>query len=150
MAQRWLLAINIRMACGAEVILIQNKVDFDKDVLRVIWNGRNIGKSHFVVVVAEGAGSALEIATRIQDLTGIDSRATVLGHLQRGGSPTLRDRLMASNMGIKAIECINSGRYNRVISYQDGNICDFDIEEALGMTKTITENMINNAHMIAM
>ena len=145
------LALNVGTACGAEVILVpEQTINFDRDVIRVILRGRNLGKTHFVVVVAEGAGDAIEIASRIQDLTGIESRATVLGHLQRGGSPTLQDRLMASNMGTRAVECLNSGLYNQLITYQSGHIDEVDIDTGLEMKKTITREMIENAHIIAM
>jgi 6-phosphofructokinase 1 len=144
------IALNVGISCGAEVILIPEKpYDFNQDVVRRLLECRNVGKYHYVVVVAEGAGDAIEIATRIEEKTGIESRATVLGHMQRGGSPTLRDRLMASLMGAKAIDCLNQGRVNRVIAHKDGLIQDIDIDEALDTKKSIDDEEINNAWIIA-
>ena len=132
------IALNVGIATGAEVVLIPEKpFDFNRDVLKAVLDGRNRGKHHFIVVVAEGAAKADEIAHQIETLTGIEARATILGHLQRGGSPTLRDRQMASLMGLHAVECLRDCRYNRVIAYKDGKIVDIDIEEALNMKKTI-------------
>ena len=135
---------------GAEVILIPEvPFDFDKDVLRVILDGRNKGKRHYIVIVAEGAGSAADIATRIEKNTGIESRPTILGHLQRGGSPTLRDRTTASLMGVRAIDCLLQKRYNRIIVEKDGKITDIDLEEGLAMKKTIPEIEIDNAKRLS-
>jgi 6-phosphofructokinase 1 len=134
------IALNVGIATGAEVVLIpEQPFDFEKDVVRVILEGRNNGKHHYIVIVAEGAGQATDLAERIEESTGIESRPTTLGHLQRGGSPTLRDRVMASLMGVCAVECITKGRLNRLISFVDGKITDIDIEEGLKMTKTISE-----------
>ena len=140
---------NLLLICvfhfGAESILIPEvPYDFNKDVLRVILDGRNTGKKHYIVIVAEGVGHAEEIAKQIEEATGIEARPTILGHLQRGGSPTLRDRTMASLMGIKAIDCLVEKRFNRLIVQQHGEISDVDIEEGLAMTKTITPDIIEN------
>ena len=140
------IALNVGIATGAEVILIPEvPFDFDKDVLRVILDGRNKGKRHYIVIVAEGAGNATDIAQRIEKQTGIESRPTILGHLQRGGSPTLRDRTTASLMGVRAIDCLLQKRYNRIIVEKDGKITDIDLEEGLAMKKTIPEIEIENA-----
>ena len=96
-----------------------------------------MGKHHFIVVLAEGAGSAVEMAKTIEEITEIETRATVLGYVQRGGSPSAFDRMIASLMGIKAVECIVQGRFNRVITNREGRIQDMDLEEGLSMTKTI-------------
>jgi len=144
------IALNVGIATGAEVVLIpEQQYDFSKDVLRVILDGRNAGKHHYIVIVAEGAGKAMDIAQRIEEATGIEARATILGHLQRGGSPTLRDRTMASLMGIHAIECINAGRLNRLIISKDGKITDVDIEEGLKMTKSISEEELARAKSLS-
>ncbi len=144
------IALNVGISCGAEVILIPEQAyDFNQDVVRRLLECRNAGKNHYVVVVAEGAGDANEIAREIQDKTGIESRSTILGHMQRGGSPTLRDRQAASLMGAKAIDCIVNDNYNRLIAYRDGRITDLDIDEALEMKKSIDEEQINNAKIIA-
>ena len=140
------IALNVGIATGAESILIPEvPYDFNRDVLRVILDGRNEGKKHYIVIVAEGVGHAEDIAKQIEDATGIEARPTILGHLQRGGSPTLRDRTMASLMGIRAIDCLKEKRYNRLVVRQHGEITDVDIEEGLEMTKTITEDFIKNA-----
>jgi 6-phosphofructokinase 1 len=140
------IALNVGIATGAESILIPEvPYDFNRDVLRVILDGRNEGKKHYIVIVAEGVCHADDIAKQIEEATGIEARPTILGHLQRGGSPTLRDRTMASLMGIRAIDCLKEKRYNRLIVRQHGEIGDVDIEEGLAMTKTITEDLIKNA-----
>ena len=132
------IALGVGVSCGAEVILIPEvKYDLDKDVYRVILEGRNIGKHHYIVVVAEGAGSAIELAKKIEDFTGIETRPTVLGYLQRGGSPTVRDRVTASLMGIKAIECLSKGKTGRLIVVKDGRIKDIDIAKGIAEKKTI-------------
>lgn len=133
------IALNVGIACGAEVVMIPEvKADFEQDVLKILLLGRNRGKSHYIVIVAEGTGDAAEIAHKIEAVTGIEARATILGHLQRGGSPSVRDRQMASMMGLHAIECIRDGRLNRIIAFRAGEIVDLDIEEALCMTRTIS------------
>ena len=144
------IALNVGIATGAEAILIPEvPYDLNKDVLRIILDGRNRGKKHYIVVVAEGAGSATEIAKQIEDATGIESRPTILGHLQRGGSPTLRDRTTASLMGIHAIDCLLEKRYNRLVVEKNGVITDVDIEQGLEMTKTIPEKDILNAKRLS-
>ena len=130
------------------VLIPEQTYDFDKDVVKIILDGRNSGKRHYIVIVAEGAGTAIDIAKRIEAATGIESRATILGHLQRGGSPSLRDRTMASLMGVHAVECINEGRLNRLVIYKDGKITDVDIEEGLKMTKTISTEELERARML--
>jgi 6-phosphofructokinase 1 len=145
------LALNVAVAGGAEVVLIPEiKYDFQQDVIKVLLDGRNRGKKHYIVVVAEGTGDAMEIAQKVESITGIESRATILGHLQRGGSPSVRDRQMASMMGLKAIECIRDNRLDRIIAYRDGQIVDIDIDEALAMTKTISLEDLERAKILAM
>jgi 6-phosphofructokinase 1 len=145
------LALNVAIAGGAEVVLIPEiKYDFQQDVIKVLLDGRNRGKRHYIVVVAEGTGDAMEIAQKVESITGIEARATILGHLQRGGSPTVRDRQMASMMGLKAIECIRDLRLNRLIAYREGQIVDIDIDEALAMTKTISAEDLERAKILAM
>ena len=138
------IALNVGIATGAEVVLIpEQQCDFNRDVVRVLLDCRNQKKKHYIVVVAEGAGHATEIAAQIEEMTGIEARPTILGHLQRGGSPTLRDRTMASLMGSRAVQCMTDGRLNRVISYSAGAFTDIDIEEALQMTKTISKAQLD-------
>ncbi len=144
------IALNVGIATGAEVVLIpEQQYDFDKDVVRLILAGRNKGKRHYVVIVAEGAGKAVEVAAQIEEATGIEARPTILGHLQRGGSPTLRDRTMASLMGVHAVECINQGLLNRVIIHRAGEIESLDIEAALKMTKTISQEELAKARVLS-
>ncbi len=145
------IALNVGIATGAEVVLLPEvPFDFDRDVVKVLLEGRNRGKRHYIVVVAEGAGGAVDISQRIESITGIESRPTILGHLQRGGSPTLRDRLMASLMGSRAIDCIREGRLNSVIAYRKGEVIDIPIEEALAMKKTITPEELEKAKRLSM
>jgi 6-phosphofructokinase 1 len=144
------LALNVGIACGAEVIVIPEvELNFERDVIKVILQGRNSGKHHYIVIVAEGAGSASEMAQKIESVAGIEARATILGHLQRGGSPTNRDRTMASMMALQAIECLREGRLNRIIAYKNGSILDLDIEEALKAEKTIDPAEIARAGILS-
>ena len=130
------LALYVGIAVGATAVLIPERpVDFEQDVVEKIRRARLAGSTHYMVVVAEGAGSAFEIAKRIQEEVGIDPRVTVLGHIQRGGSPTARDRETASRMGYAAVMALLRGRGNCVIATQQGAIVDLDLETALQMTK---------------
>ena len=132
------IAMEVGIGCGAECVLIPEvPYDLEQDVCQQLLKGRNMGKHHFIVVVAEGAGSAVEMAKKIEEITEIETRATVLGYVQRGGSPSAYDRMIASLMGIAAVECIAQGKFNRVIVNREGRISDMDIEEGLSMTKTI-------------
>ena len=110
---------------------------FEKDVVERIRESRLAGNTHFMIVVAEGAGSAVEIGKRIQETVGIDPRVTVLGHIQRGGSPTAKDRVMATRMGYEAVRILAEGKTNRVICTKDDQIIDLDIDEGLAMKKTL-------------
>lgn len=144
------IALNVGIATGAEVILIpEQPYDFDRDVIRVILDGRNKGKRHYVVIVAEGVGSATDIAAKIEEVTGVEARPTILGHLQRGGSPTLRDRTMASLMGVHAIECLKTKKLNRLVVLKNGAIDDVDIEEGLNMKKTISAEEIADSKLLS-
>lgn len=143
------IALNVGIATGAECILVPEvPFDFNKDVVRTILDGRNNGKHHYIVIVAEGVGSATDIAARIEEATGVESRPTILGHLQRGGSPTLRDRTTASRMAIQAINCIMEKRLNRIIVEQNAVITDIDIEKGLSMEKSIPEQEISDARRL--
>ena len=131
------LALYVGIAVGATAVLIPERtVDFERDIAEKIRRARLAGTTHFMVVVAEGAGSAVEIGNRIREEIGLDPRVTVLGHIQRGGSPTARDRETASRMGYEAVTVLTAGRGNRVIATQDGRIVDLDMEEALQMKKS--------------
>ena len=130
------LALYVGISVGATAVLIPERpVDFDRDVVEKIRQARLSGTTHYMVVVAEGAGSAVDIGKRIHEELGIDPRVTVLGHIQRGGSPTARDRETASRMGYEAVQSLAEGRGNRIICTQEGKVVDLDMEEALAMTK---------------
>ena len=130
------LALYVGIAVGATAVLIpEREVDFENDVVEKIRRARLAGSTHYMVVVAEGAGSAIDIGQRIHEEVGIDPRVTVLGHIQRGGSPPARDRETASRMGYEAVLSLIEDRGNRIICTHDGRIVDLDMEEALAMTK---------------
>lgn len=145
------IALNVGMSCGAEVILVPEvEMNFDQHVVRRLLECRNQDKYHYIVVVAEGAGDTVEISNRIEAQTGIESRATILGHMQRGGSPTIRDRMVASQMGARAIKSIEDGEFGRVVAERGGQMVTVEIEEALSMTKTISPEEIEVAYNIAL
>ena len=131
------LALYVGISVGATAVLIpERELDFDRDIVEKIRRARLAGTTHYMIVVAEGVASAMDIAKRIHEEVGIDPRVTVLGHIQRGGSPSARDRETASRMGYEAVKVMAEGRGNRIIATQDGRIVDLDMEEALQMTKT--------------
>ena len=130
------LALQTGVAVGATSILVPEvPFDLEKDVVAKMRQTQLSGKKHFIIVVAEGVGKVDQIAKEIEALTGIESRATVLGHVQRGGSPTVMDRVRASQMGHKAVELLSQDIGNRVVCYKNDAIIDCDIYEALAMTK---------------
>lgn len=136
------IALHTAIATGAIATLVPEvPYDFEKDVIARIRMAQTTGKKHFIVVVAEGVGHTQEIAETIQKETGIESRATILGHVQRGGSPTLRDRVVASRMGYHAVELLQNGMGNRVVAMKGEQIVDFDITEALNMPRVFDENL---------
>ena len=131
------LALYVGISVGATAVLIpEREVNFESDIVEKIRQARLAGTTHYMVVVAEGAGSAADIGKRIHDALGLDPRVTVLGHIQRGGSPSARDRETASRMGYKAVMALVSGQGNCIIATQDGRIVDLDMEEALQMKKS--------------
>ena len=136
------IALNVGVAAGAIATLVPEvPFDFEKDVIGRIRMAQKTGKRHYIIVVAEGVGHTQEITELIQKETGIESRATILGHVQRGGSPTLRDRVVASRMGYHAVDLLNQGIGNRVVAMKGENIVDFDITEALDMPRTFDEKL---------
>ncbi|MEG0546895.1 MAG: 6-phosphofructokinase [Oscillospiraceae bacterium] len=144
------LALNAGIAVGATTILIPEvEFDFQKEVIERMQRTQKAGKRHFIIIVAEGVGRVAEMAKQIEEATGVESRATVLGHVQRGGSPTVRDRVVASRMGYHAVDLINKGIGNRVVAMQKDDIVDFDIFEALNMTKSIDLSLYQMAHDIS-
>lgn len=144
------LALEAGIAVGATSIIVPEvEYDIERDVIARIREFQKTGKKHFVVIVAEGVGGTAEIAKKIEAETGVESRATILGHVQRGGSPTARDRIMASQMGSRAVDLLTQGIGNRVVGIRDNKIVDFDIFEALKMTKTIDMKDYELAHEIS-
>lgn len=136
------IALNTGVAVGALTTLVPEiPYDFHRDVLDRIRLAQSTGKRHYIIVVAEGVGNTEELAQRIQRHTGIETRATILGHVQRGGAPTLRDRVVASRMGYHAAELLINGIGNRVVAMKGEQIVDFDITEALNMPRTFDEKM---------
>lgn len=144
------LALEAGIAVGATSIIVPEvEYDIERDVIARIREFQKTGKKHFIVIVAEGVGGTAEIAKKIEAETGVESRATILGHVQRGGSPTARDRIMASQMGSRAVDLLTQGIVNRVVGIRDNKIVDFDIFEALKMTKTINMKDYELAHEIS-
>lgn len=132
------LALYVGLAVGATAVLVpESDQDFDTEVIEKIRNARLNGFTHYMVVVAEGAGSAFEVAERIKEETALEPRVTVLGHIQRGGNPTARDRVTATRMGYRAVDILASGGTNRIVCLRNGAMCDMDIDEALAMQKGI-------------
>ena len=144
------LALHTGIACGATAILVPEiPFDLEKDVVAKISRTQNTGKKNFIVVVAEGVGGTENIARRIQELTGIDTRATILGHVQRGGSPTVRDRVLATQMGYHAVELLGQGIGNRVVGMKADRVVDFDIDEALEMHKPFEDELYKIADIVS-
>lgn len=136
------LALNVAIACGAQAVLVPERpFDFERDIVEKIRLGRINKRSHFIIIQAEGVGNSIDITNRIIEETGIDTRLTILGHIQRGGSPTSQDRVMASRFGEYAVRTLMEGKTNRVVCSIDNSICDIDINEALEMKKDIHEDM---------
>ncbi|MGN0256424.1 MAG: 6-phosphofructokinase [Chordicoccus sp.] len=134
------LALWCGIANGAEDVLLPEKYDYDEQkLIDNIIDSRRRGKKHHIIVNAEGVGHSASMARRIEAATGIETRATILGHMQRGGSPTAKDRVYASIMGCMAVDLLCEGKTKRVVGYRNGQFQDFDIEEALAMTKGIDE-----------
>lgn len=144
------IALEVGIAIGASAILVPEvPYDLKKDVIDVLLKNRETGKKHFIIVVAEGIGGIDGIVKEIEAQTGIETRGTVLGHVQRGGSPTLRDRVVASRMGYRAVELLEEGQSNRVVVMKDNHIVDYDISEALAMKKQFNTKLFNIAHEIS-
>ena len=134
------IALWCGVANGAEDILLPERYDGNEQYLinRIIEN-RKRGKKHHIIINAEGIGHSTSMARRIEAATGIETRATIIGHIQRGGTPTCKDRVYASIMGARAAELLAEGKSNRIVAYKDGKFVDFDIQEALNMKKDIPE-----------
>ena len=134
------IALYCGIANGAEDILLPEKYNYDEQmIVNHIIENRKRGKKHHIIINAEGIGHSTSMAKRIEAATGVETRATILGHMQRGGSPTCKDRVYASTMGAKAVDLLLEGKTNRVVGYRHGEFVDFDIDEALAMQKGIPE-----------
>ena len=134
------IALWCGIANGAEDILLPEKYDYDEQkLISNIIATRKRGKKHHIIINAEGIGHSTSMARRLEAATGVETRATILGHMQRGGSPTCKDRVYASMMGSYAVDLLCAGKTNRVVGYRHGDFQDFDIDEALAMQKSIPE-----------
>ena len=134
------IALWCGIANGAEDVLLPERYDYDEQALvNHIIEGKKKGKQHHIIINAEGIGHSASMAKRIEAATGIETRATILGHMQRGGSPTCKDSVYATTMGALAVDLLCKGASNRVVGYRHGEFVDFDIDEALAMTKGIDE-----------
>ena len=144
------IALQTGIATGATAILVPEiPYNIERDVIQRIINTQKTGKKHFIIVVAEGVGKVAELANYIENRLGIETRATILGHVQRGGSPTLRDRVVASEMGFRAVELLEKNLGNRVVAMKDGKIIDLDINEALDMQRVCDEDLYKIAMTIS-
>ncbi len=142
------IALNIGIACGATAILVPEvEADFE-GVIAKIEKAKALGKNHFIVVVAEGIGHSRELAQKIEAETGIETRETILGHIQRGGNPTVKDRVIPSQMGYHAVKLLEKGIGNRVVALKDSKIIDLDIKEALAMKKSIDMELFEIAEKL--
>lgn len=143
------IALWCGIANGAEDILLPEKYDYnEQDVINNIIVSRKLGKKHHIIINAEGIGHSVSMAKRIEAATGIETRATILGYMQRGGSPTCKDRFYASIMGAYGVDIMLAGKSNRVVGYQHGEFVDFDIEDALNMHKGIDDYQYEVARML--
>ena len=144
------IALQTGIAVGATSILVPEvPYDFQKDIVNRMRFTQKTGKKHFIIIVAEGVGGVDKLAKDIEEATGIETRATILGHVQRGGSPTLRDRVVGSEMGSLAATLLYEGKSNRVVVMRDGRIVDLDITEALNMKRVFNENLYRIALKIS-
>ena len=144
------IALWCGVANGAEDILIPEKYEFrEQEIINNIINNRKKGKTHHLIINAEGIGHSTSMARRIEAATGIETRATILGYMQRGGSPTCKDRFYASMMGSKAVDLLCEGKSNRVVGYKRAEWVDFDIDEALSMQKAIPDYEYETSRMLS-
>ncbi|AGK98356.1 6-phosphofructokinase [Clostridium pasteurianum] len=134
---------------GAERVIIPEKgYDFD-ELCKTILEGKLKGKMHSLIIVAEGIGGSAELAKEVENITGIETRATILGHIQRGGSPSAFDRMLASRMGVRAVEVLIEGKTSRVIGIRDNKITDDDIDEALAMPRKFDERLYEISEILS-
>ena len=145
------LALWCGIANGAERILMPEEHDYDEAaIVADIQECRKRGKKNYIIINAEGIGDSINMAKRIEEATGMETRATIIGHMQRGGSPTCKDRVYASIMGAMAVDLLVAGKSNRVVGYKHGQYVDFDIDEALGMKKGIPQYQYDVAKALAL
>ena len=143
------LALNAGLAGGATAIVVPEiPFDFEKDIIAKVVDAKNRGKHNFIVVVAEGIGGSAEIAKKIEEATGIETRAAILAHIQRGGAPSAKDRIVASRMGKYAVDLLKNGIGNRVVAMKGNEIVDYNIHEALKMKKSIDQELFKLADLI--
>ena len=143
------IALNAGIACGATYIITKEEPFTVNDVISKIIEGQKSGKHHFIVIVAEGIGGSEQLAKEIEQATGVESRATILGHVQRGGSPTVQDRVAASQLGYYAVDLLSKGIGNRVVGLQHNEVVDYDIQEALKMKKEFPHDLYKIANEIS-
>ena len=144
------LALYVGVASGATAILVPERtMDLETELFEKIRRGRIRGRNHYIVIVAEGVGSASEVAKQINEATGIDTRVTILGHVQRGGTPSARDRVTATRMGAYAVQLLLEGQTNRVIGMSSNVLCHFDIDEALQMKKDLYQQEYEVAQLVS-
>lgn len=144
------IALWCGIANGAEDILLPERYDNDEQTLiNHIIEGRKRGKKHHLIINAEGIGHSTGMARRIEAATGIETRATILGYMQRGGAPTCKDRMFASVMGSYAVDMLCAGKSNRVVAYKEGKFVDYDVNEALQMKKDINEYEFNVSSLLS-
>ena len=145
------IALNVGIASGAEAILIPEKeIDIEQDILKPIELGRNRNKKHFIIILAEGVNTdAVAFEKKIEKETGIETRTTILGYLQRGGSPTVLDRVRASEMGVRAVQLLKEGIGNRIIGVKNSEIYDIDINEGLDMPNSPREDLIELSKILS-
>lgn len=136
------IALWAGIATGAEEVLVTERYDYDEQkIIDNIIEKKKLGKKLHIIINAEGIGDSNGMAKRIEAATGLETRATIIGYMQRGGSPTCRDRVMASAMGAKAIEILAQGKNKRIVAWKNGEFCDYDIEEALNMQKDLDDDL---------
>ncbi|NMM62281.1 6-phosphofructokinase [Clostridium sp. P21] len=143
------IALYAGLAGGAESIIVPEKGYKQDELCRTILEGKLRGKMHNLIILAEGIGGADQLAEKVEEITGIEARATKLGHIQRGGSPTCSDRVLASKMGFKAVELLAEGKSSRVVGVIDGKIKDMDIDEALAIPRNFDEKLYDIAKILS-
>lgn len=143
------IALYAGFAGGAESIIVpEEDVDID-EVCRRLIQSRNRGKLHSIIALAEGVGNAYKFADEIEEKTGAETRVTILGHIQRGGTPTAFDRIIASKMGYRSVELLLEGNSGKAIGIKDNGIVDMDFEEAFNVKRSFDNEMLNIAKILS-